>query len=590
MIVLNTTSDIIRVITGSAAAVDVHVTYVDNVASVPYLAARQNTAISVASTTTILSSPGASTQRQIKAMTIVAKGGTNTITIQFFDGTTAYLLFGNGLALGTGETIEYEDVTGWRVFDVNGQMKQSNFSPVQLTGNVIGGPSSGTVATTIVNIPNDAECLGDLLVDAIAAPVSPAASKLRKYYDSVTLAPNAKDSGGNVFVMPAALSAALTSQWVTFISSDGHQHTLQPSFSDIFGVAANSQIPAFTGDVTKPSGSGTTTLVNIPNGTTQAGHINALLVAGSAPASGVNLYADSGFGGFACWPAGGSTFASTTVNINQFAPAHQFMNGFGNNSFFNFGQPDFSDLTGTAALAQLPAVLINVQVLTSGVGATYTPTSGTKVQIVEGVGGGGGGGGTSNTAGGSGVSIYAGGGGGGSGGYFRRRYTITTTGTYTIGAAGSAGAAGGNGGGGGNTTFTDGSNLCTGGGGSGGSGMASAALITAGVASGGIGGSSSGGNVNIGGNGGGAGVRLGAGLGTTTGTPIGGCNGVGGASILGGSTLAAVNANIATVNIGSTAGFGAGCSGNSQCSNVNAASSTAAAAGGAGVVIVWEFA
>jgi hypothetical protein len=584
VIVLNTTSDVIRVITGSAAAVDVHVTYVDNVASVPYLAARQNTAISVAATTTILSSPGASTQRQIKVVTIVAKGGTNTITIQFFDGTTAYLLFGNGLALGTGETIEYEDVTGWRVFDVNGQMKQSNFSPVQLTGNVIGGPSSGTVATTIVNIPNDAECLGDLLVDAISAPASPAASKLRKYYDSSTLAPNAKDSGGNVFVMPAALSAALTSQWVTFISSDGHQHTLQPSFSDIFGVATNAQLPAFTGDVTKPSGSGVTTLTNIPNHTTMAGNLQANSIAGSAPGSGTNIYIDSGFGGLAVWPTGNASFTQITVSINQNAPAHNFFNSFGNNSTFGSAQPDFSDLTGTAALAQLPAVLINVQVLTSGVGATYTPTSGTKTQIVEGCGGGGGGGGASVTTGPNG----AGGGGGGGGGYFRRRYTITTTGTYTIGAAGSAGAAAaGAGGTGGNTTFTDGTTLCTGNGGNGGSGMAGGATGSSAVmANGALGGGASNGNVNIAGNGGSAGIKL---LGTTIGLWV---SGAGGASMLGSGQGGqqgpiAFSSTVLGVN---GSGFGGGGGGGSVAQSPASASSIGGGSGAPGGIIVWEFA
>jgi hypothetical protein len=125
MIVLNT-GDVIRVFTASANAVDCHATYVDNVAAIPYVAARQNTAIAASTTTTILSSPSASTQRQIKKLTIVAKGGSNNVTIQLFNGVTAFLLFGNGIAIAIGETIEYEDATGWRVTDANGQLKQTN--------------------------------------------------------------------------------------------------------------------------------------------------------------------------------------------------------------------------------------------------------------------------------------------------------------------------------------------------------------------------------------------------------------------------------------------------------------------------------
>ena len=150
MIVLNTATDVVRVITASANAVDCHVTYVDNVTATPYLAARQNTAISSAGTTTILGSPAASTQRQVKKLSIVAKGGGNTVTIQLFDGSTAFLLFGNGIPISVGETIEYEDVTGWRVLDANGQLKQAFAPPIPtltLLGNNTGGTANATALT-----------------------------------------------------------------------------------------------------------------------------------------------------------------------------------------------------------------------------------------------------------------------------------------------------------------------------------------------------------------------------------------------------------------------------------------------------------
>jgi hypothetical protein len=124
MIVLNTTSDIVQITTTTANALDVHVTYVDNVTAAPYTSARQNTAIASSTTTTVLSSPAASTQRQLKVLTAVAKGGANAVTPKLFDGTTTFNLFGNGISLLPNETLSYEDARGWFVLDALGQVKQ----------------------------------------------------------------------------------------------------------------------------------------------------------------------------------------------------------------------------------------------------------------------------------------------------------------------------------------------------------------------------------------------------------------------------------------------------------------------------------
>jgi hypothetical protein len=77
---------------------------------------------------------------------------------------------------------------------------------------------------------------------------------------------------------------------------------------------------------------------------------------------------------------------------------------------------------------------------------TYTPTSGMKYIIVEGVGGGGGG---------AGGGTYSGGSGGAGGGYFRIKLTAAQVGSsqsITIGSGGSAGSSGGGSGGSGGTT------------------------------------------------------------------------------------------------------------------------------------------
>jgi hypothetical protein len=120
MIVLSTTSDIIRVVTSAALALDVHVSFVDNTAS-SYTPGRQNTAIVTAATTTVAPAPAASTQRGLKEISAVARGGANTVTVEYFDGSVAYRLA--SVALAAGERLEYEDANGWRVIASDGALK-----------------------------------------------------------------------------------------------------------------------------------------------------------------------------------------------------------------------------------------------------------------------------------------------------------------------------------------------------------------------------------------------------------------------------------------------------------------------------------
>jgi hypothetical protein len=90
MLLLTSTSDIIRVVTGSAADVDAHVSYVD-INGTTVTPGRTNTPpITSATTTTITGSPAASTQRNVKAIYIHNASATvsTTVTVQHFDGTT----------------------------------------------------------------------------------------------------------------------------------------------------------------------------------------------------------------------------------------------------------------------------------------------------------------------------------------------------------------------------------------------------------------------------------------------------------------------------------------------------------------------
>ena len=91
MLLLTSTSDIIRVVTGSAADVDIHASYVD-ISGTTVTPGRTNTPpITTATTTTIAGSPAAATQRNVKAIYIHNASATvsTTVTVQHFDGTVS---------------------------------------------------------------------------------------------------------------------------------------------------------------------------------------------------------------------------------------------------------------------------------------------------------------------------------------------------------------------------------------------------------------------------------------------------------------------------------------------------------------------
>lgn len=120
MIILSSTSDIIRLTTGSAASITCHASWVDN-ASGTITPGRTNTAaITSATTTTIVASPGASTQRNIKGIYIANSHATvsSEVTVEHYDGTTACLTF--GVTLLPGENLVINEIGEWSHHDSQG--------------------------------------------------------------------------------------------------------------------------------------------------------------------------------------------------------------------------------------------------------------------------------------------------------------------------------------------------------------------------------------------------------------------------------------------------------------------------------------
>lgn len=147
MLLLTSTADLVRLTTGTATAtIEVHTSYVD-VSGSTITPGRTNTLITAATTTTIVGSPAASTQRNVKAIYVTNDSpGTNcTVGVEHTDGTTVIELI--QFVLLPGENLGYREDGSWVHRDSAG----AEYPPAGLgayNGRTIGFMKTGTAADT----------------------------------------------------------------------------------------------------------------------------------------------------------------------------------------------------------------------------------------------------------------------------------------------------------------------------------------------------------------------------------------------------------------------------------------------------------
>src|SRR5215475_2847334 len=112
MILLTSTADQLQVVTGAAATVDAHTTWVDTLGAA-ITPGRTNTNISTVSTTTVTASPAASTQRNVKTLHVRNRDAALTcdITVQHTDGSTLVRLYKT--TLNPGSMLQMTDQGGF---------------------------------------------------------------------------------------------------------------------------------------------------------------------------------------------------------------------------------------------------------------------------------------------------------------------------------------------------------------------------------------------------------------------------------------------------------------------------------------------
>lgn len=125
MILLTSTSDLLRITTSSTANIDVHASYVD-LSGTTVTPIRTNTAISTATTTTVVGSPASSTQRTVKTLFVRNRHATTTndVTILHTDGTTSVEFI--KVSLNAGYTLRYDEGNGFEVLDSFGRTLLNN--------------------------------------------------------------------------------------------------------------------------------------------------------------------------------------------------------------------------------------------------------------------------------------------------------------------------------------------------------------------------------------------------------------------------------------------------------------------------------
>ena len=120
MLLLTSTSDIVRLTTSAATStIEVHASFVD-MSGTTITPGRANTRITTATTTTIVDSPAASTQRNVKAIYVTNNStGTNCIVgVEHFDGTNSVELM--QFVLLPGENMGYREDGSWAHRDRQG--------------------------------------------------------------------------------------------------------------------------------------------------------------------------------------------------------------------------------------------------------------------------------------------------------------------------------------------------------------------------------------------------------------------------------------------------------------------------------------
>jgi len=112
MLILASTTDILQLAVASPGQIDVHVSWMDNVAGAVGPGRTNTPTITTATTVTIVAAPASGAQRNVKTVHVRNRGvSNNNVTLTHTDGTTPVTLYST--TLYPGATLEYIDEVGF---------------------------------------------------------------------------------------------------------------------------------------------------------------------------------------------------------------------------------------------------------------------------------------------------------------------------------------------------------------------------------------------------------------------------------------------------------------------------------------------
>lgn len=152
---------------------------------------------------------------------------------------------------GSGSSFGYPYQSNTAEMEISGGSRNMVFWVQQAAGNV-----DFAMGTTFPNpfVAASVAHGGGFLLPAIAAPSTPASGIGAIYVDSTSKNLAVKNDAG-IVNHGVRTTTCGGSNWVNSIVDNGLVSCTQPAFTDVSGSATCAQLPAFTGDITKASGS-----------------------------------------------------------------------------------------------------------------------------------------------------------------------------------------------------------------------------------------------------------------------------------------------------------------------------------------------
>lgn len=323
MILLKATTEILELLTTSVADLDYSVSFVD-ITTTTFVPSTSEGKIITATTTVITAAPGASTQRQIKLVSIrnTHASISNNVTIRKDISTTKYSLTPT-ITLFAGELLQYVDGQGWTVYAVGGAVRAlqtAGGSTTQVQVNVDGvatGDPNFTWNTTTKELGLSGTNTSMLLSAITTEPLSPTGQTLRIYSKNISgrIMPKwVGPSGLDTIFQPAFFGNNIT-MWNTTNATAG-------VWLGTVGIGAGTyttQLPTFTNRYTSTKRGRYANVVTTANQVLGQRNTEAMYFRGSISGTG-GFYFFARFG-FDNWTAGGRLFvgmhtATTVVSAN----------------------------------------------------------------------------------------------------------------------------------------------------------------------------------------------------------------------------------------------------------------------------------